>query len=165
MIILIKPQKTTFRKPKIDKIILNRGLGNLAQNKTILNMSLKEFSSITGQHPCLTYAKKSISTFKVREKTILGMMVVLRKKKMYSFLDRLIHLILPQIREFNGFSKKQFDNSGNYHFGLKTQDIFPELEYELIKYPLGLNISLITNVTSQIQNIELLKSVHFPFEE
>jgi large subunit ribosomal protein L5 len=164
MIILIKAHKKTFHKPQINKIILNRGLGNLAQNKTILNMSLQEFRAITGQHPCFTYAKKSISTFKIREKTILGMRVVLRKKKMYSFLERLIHLILPQIREFKGFSKKQFDNSGNYHFGLKTQDIFPELDYELIKYPLGLNISIITTVTSQLQNIKLLKSFHFPFE-
>ena len=142
MIILLQSQKKTFIKPQINKIIVNRGLGQLAQNKTILHMSVNEFRSITGQHPCFTYAKKSISTFKIKEKTILGMKVVLRKKKMHSFLDRLIHLVLPQIREFKGFSKKQFDNSGNYHFGLKEQAIFPELNYELIKYKFLNNLSL-----------------------
>lgn len=153
-----------FYKPKILKISLNRGLGNLAQNKKLLEMSINEFRLITGQQPSFTYAKKAISGFKLRKQTLIGMKVTLRNEKMISFYNRLIHLVLPQIRDFKGFSFSQFDKFGNYNFGLSTQYIFPEINYELITKQLGLNISIITATTDLNENILLLKQLNFPFE-
>jgi large subunit ribosomal protein L5 len=149
---------------KIQKIIINRGLGNLAQNKLILKKSIKEFCLITGQFPRRTYAKKSIYSFKIREKMIIGLKTTLRKQRMYSFLTRLIHLALPQFRDFKGFSKKQFDSVGNYHFGIENQLIFPELNDEDINLLLGFNISIVTSTKNLNESIQLLQNLNFPFE-
>jgi large subunit ribosomal protein L5 len=149
--------------PKIKKISINRGLGNLAQNKLILKQSINEFCLITGQYPRYTYAKNSISGFKIREKMLLGLTTTLRKERMYSFLTRLIHLALPQLRDFKGFSINQFDIFGNYHFGIENQLIFPELNTEDIHYFLGFNVSIITSTKNLDENINLLKNLEFPF--
>ena len=115
--------------PKIEKIQINRGLGVAAQNKKVLDKSVNEFRSITGQQPLVTTAKKSIAGFKLREDVELGITVTLRRNKMYSFLDRLINLALPRIRDFQGLDPNKFDKFGNYTFGLTDQLIFPEIEY------------------------------------
>nr|BCL05873.1 ribosomal protein L5 [Pteridomonas sp. YPF1301] len=161
---MIKKIISQIHIPTIKKICINRCLGNLAQNKVILQKSINEFCLITGQYPRSTYAKKSISGFKLREKTLIGLTTTLRKNRMYSFLIRLIHFALPQLRDFKGFSLKQFDTFGNYHFGIKNQVIFPELNSEDIPYLFGFNISIITSITNLNENISLLKSLDFPFE-
>ena len=131
--------------PKLEKIQINRGLGVAAQNKKVLEKSVNEFRSITGQQPLVTKAKKSIAGFKLREDIELGITVTLRRNKMYSFLDRLINLALPRIRDFQGLDPNKFDKFGNYTFGLTDQLIFPEIEYEQVDQQLGFNITIVTS--------------------
>lgn len=151
--------------PKLVKIQLNRGLGGDGQNNKLLQKSVDEIRLITGQHPILTKAKKSIAGFKVRETMTLGVTVTLRKEKMYSFLEKLIHLVLPRIRDFRGLSTKHFDRDGNYHFGLQEQLVFPEISYENVDQVRGLNISIVTTATTKTEGIALLKAFGFPLIE
>jgi large subunit ribosomal protein L5 len=151
--------------PKILKIQINRGLGVAAQNTKILKKSIEEFRSITGQQPVITKAKKSNAGFKVREDMELGITVTLRGKKMYSFLDRLINLALPRIRDFQGLNPKKFDKRGNYSFGIVDQLIFPEIEYENVDQTLGFNISIITSAQNSKEGLELLKKMGLPFRK
>ena len=149
--------------PKIKKIQINRGLGIAAQNTKILKKSIEEFRSITGQNPIVTKAKQSIAGVKVREKMELGVTITLRGEKMYSFLDRLINLALPRIRDFQGLDPKKFDKNGNYTFGVNDQLIFPEIDYESVDQSLGFNISINTSAKNAKEGLSLLKKMGLPF--
>lgn len=148
--------------PKIIKIQINRGLGSDAQNNSLLKKSIEEFRAITGQQPVVTKAKKSIATFKVREDMNLGVTVTLRGEKMYSFLEKLIHLVLPRIRDFRGLSSKGFDRNGNFNFGLREQLVFPEISYDTVDQTRGLNITIVISSKTKNESIALLKEFSFP---
>lgn len=150
--------------PKITKITLNRGLGEASQNSKILDKSIKEFMLISGQKPIITKSKKAIAGFKIRENVPIGLTVTLRKNKMYNFLNKLIHLALPRIRDFRGISKEHFDGNGNYNLGLKEQLIFPEIEYDFIDKVHGMNISIVTTAETDSEALSLLESFGMPFK-
>ncbi len=157
--------KNNHQVPKLVKIQVNRGLGIDGQNNKTLQKSVEEIRLITGQQPILTKAKKSIAGFKVREEMVLGITVTLRSKKMYAFLEKLIHLVLPRIRDFRGLSLKGFDRNGNYNFGLKEQLVFPEISYENVDQIKGLNISIVTTAKTKNEGIALLKEFGFPLTD
>jgi len=150
--------------PKIKKIQINRCLGLAAQNTKIFKKSIDELSSISGQYPKITKSKKSIAGFKLREEMDLGLTITLRGKKMFSFLDRLINLALPRIRDFNGLDPKKFDKFGNYNFGITDQLIFPEINYEDVDQVLGMNITIITSAKDSQQALRLLQKMGLPFQ-
>nr|YP_010337191.1 ribosomal protein L5 [Pseudoerythrocladia kornmannii]QUE28271.1 ribosomal protein L5 [Pseudoerythrocladia kornmannii]UNJ16776.1 ribosomal protein L5 [Pseudoerythrocladia kornmannii] len=150
--------------PKIEKITINRGLGEASQNAKALEASINELSLITGQKPVTTLAKKSIAGFKLREQVPVGVMVTLRKYKMYSFLEKLINLSLPRIRDFRGISSSGFDGRGNFNMGLKEQLIFPELEYDQVEQIRGFNITIVTTAKTDEEAFKLLKDLGMPFE-
>lgn len=151
--------------PKILKIQINRGLGGEAQNSSSLKRSVDEFRLITGQQPIVTKAKKSIAGFKVREEMNLGVTVTLRGEKMYTFFEKLIHLVLPRIRDFRGLTAKGFDRDGNFNFGLREQLVFPEISYESMDQPRGLNITIVTTAKKKEEGIALLKEFGFPLTD
>nr|YP_009243807.1 ribsomal protein L5 [Sargassum horneri]AKO62578.1 ribsomal protein L5 [Sargassum horneri]QJC59452.1 ribosomal protein L5 [Sargassum horneri]QNU09425.1 ribosomal protein L5 [Sargassum horneri]QNU09561.1 ribosomal protein L5 [Sargassum horneri]UVW81215.1 50S ribosomal protein L5 [Sargassum horneri] len=157
--------RNNHQVPKLVKIQINRGLGGDGQNNKILQKSIEEIRIITGQHPIITKAKNSIAGFKVREEMVLGVTVTLRNKKMYAFLEKLIHLVLPRIRDFRGLSLKGFDRNGNYNFGLKEQLVFPEINYENVDQIRGLNISIVTTAKTKSEGVALLKEFGFPLNE
>nr|YP_009505173.1 50S ribosomal protein L5 [Endarachne binghamiae]AXC47128.1 50S ribosomal protein L5 [Endarachne binghamiae] len=157
--------KNKHQVPKLVKIQLNRGLGVDGQNNKTLQKSIEEMRLITGQQPILTKAKKSIAGFKVREEMTLGITVTLRSRKMYAFLEKLIHLVLPRIRDFRGLSLKGFDRNGNYNFGLKEQLVFPEISYENVDQIKGFNISIVTTAKTKNEGIALLKEFGFPLTD
>jgi len=154
--------KNVHQVPKLVKIQINRGLGGEAQNNSILKKSVEEFRLITGQQPVITKAKKSIAGFKVRQEMNLGVTVTLRGEKMYSFLEKLIHLVLPRIRDFRGLRAKGFDRDGNYNFGLREQLVFPEISYDSIDQVRGLNLTIVTTAKTKDEGILLLKEFGFP---
>lgn len=149
--------------PKVVKVTLNRGLGEASQNAKALDSSIKEISTITGQKPVVTRAKKAIAGFKIRQGMPVGVMVTLRSERMYAFLDRLINLALPRIRDFRGVSPKSFDGRGNYSLGLREQLIFPEIEYDSIDQIRGMDISIITTANNDSEGRALLKEMGMPF--
>lgn len=149
--------------PKIEKIVINMGLGEAVNDNKILKNAQEEMSLIAGQKPILTKAKKSIATFKLREGMPIGCKVTLRKDKMYEFLDRLVNIALPRVRDFRGLSPKSFDGRGNYNFGLKEQIIFPEVSYDKISTILGMDITVVTTAQSDEDCKALLKKFNFPF--
>lgn len=149
--------------PKLVKITINRGLGDASQNAKALEASINELTSITGQKPVVTLAKKSIAGFKLREQVPVGIMVTLRKDKMYSFLQKLINLSLPRIRDFRGISASGFDGRGNFNMGLKEQLIFPEIEYDQVQQIRGFNISVVTTAQTDEEAFALLQSLGMPF--
>ena len=149
--------------PKVTKIVINRGLGEASQNAKALESSLSELAIISGQKPVVTRAKKAIAGFKIREGMPVGAMVTLRGEKMYAFLDRLISLALPRIRDFRGVSPKSFDGRGNYSLGVKEQLIFPEIEYDSIDQIRGFDISIITTTNTDEEGRALLKEMGMPF--
>ncbi|MBO0349575.1 50S ribosomal protein L5 [Phormidium pseudopriestleyi FRX01] len=151
--------------PKVIKITINRGLGEASSNAKALESSLSEIATIAGQKPVVTRAKKAIAGFKIREGMPVGMMVTLRGDRMYSFLDRLISLALPRIRDFRGISPKSFDGRGNYTLGVREQLIFPEVEYDRIDQIRGMDISIITTATTDEEGRALLKEMGMPFKE
>jgi len=155
--------KNIHQVPKVVKITVNRGLGEASQNAKALDSSVKEIATITGQKPVVTRAKKAIAGFKVREGMPVGVMVTLRSERMYEFLDRLINLALPRIRDFRGINPKSFDGRGNYSLGLKEQLIFPEIEYDSIDQIRGMDISIITTANSDEEGRALLKEMGMPF--
>lgn len=156
--------KNNHEIPKISKIILNRGLGEASQNSQILENSFKELMIISGQRPIITRSQKSIAGFKIRENLPVGIKVTLRKGKMYNFLNKLINLALPRIRDFRGISTNHFDGKGNYNLGIKEQLIFPEIEYDQIKKIDGLNIAIVTTANTDLESLYLLKSFGMPFK-
>ena len=151
--------------PKLLKVTVNRGLGEAAQNAKSLEASLKEIAVITGQKPVVTRAKKAIAGFKIRQGMPVGTMVTLRGDRMYSFLERLINLALPRIRDFRGISPKSFDGRGNYTLGVREQLIFPEVEYDSIDQIRGMDISIITTAANDQEGRALLKAMGMPFRD
>lgn len=149
--------------PKIEKIVINMGLGEAIQNVKILDSAAEELSMITGQKTVVTKAKKSIASFKLRQGMPIGCMVTLRREKMYEFLDRLINVALPRVRDFKGVSGKGFDGRGNYSLGIKEQLIFPEINYDKIDKIKGLNITIVTTAKSDEEGKALLKQLGMPF--
>lgn len=151
--------------PKLVKITVNRGMGEAAQNAKALEGSLAEIAIITGQKPVVTRAKKAIAGFKIRQGMPVGIMATLRSDRMYAFLDRLVNLALPRIRDFRGISPKSFDGRGNYTLGVREQLIFPEIEYDSIDQIRGLDISIITTANTDEEGRALLKEFGMPFRE
>lgn len=156
--------KNVHEIPKIIKIVINRGIGEASQNAKTLENSLQELMIISGQKPIITRSKKSIAGFKIRENMPIGMTVTLRKHKMYNFLNKLINLALPRIRDFRGISKKHFDGQGNYNLGLKEQLIFPEIEYDTVDRVRGMDIAIVTTATTDQEGLFLLKAFGMPFQ-
>ncbi len=157
--------KNIHEVPKVNKITVNRGLGEASQNAKALESSLSELSIITGQKPVVTRAKKAIAGFKIRKGMPVGVMVTLRSERMYAFLDRLISLALPRIRDFRGISPKSFDGRGNYSLGVREQLIFPEIDYDTIDQIRGLDISIITTANTDEEGRALLKEMGMPFRD
>lgn len=151
--------------PKLVKITLNRGIGEASQNARTLEHSIQELTLITGQKPVVTKAKKSIAGFKIRENMPLGLKVTLRRQKMYDFLDKLINLSLPRIRDFRGISNKKFDGRGNYNIGLKEQLIFPEIDYDSVDKIQGIDITIVTTARTDKESLALLKAFGMPFHK
>lgn len=149
--------------PKLIKVTVNRGLGEAAQNAKALEASVHELSVITGQKPVVTRAKKAIAGFKIRQGMPIGAMVTLRSERMYAFLDRLINLALPRIRDFRGVSPNSFDGRGNYTLGVREQLIFPEVDYDSIDQIRGMDISIVTTAGTDEEGRALLKALGMPF--
>jgi len=150
--------------PKLVKITINRGIGEASQNTKAIDKSMEEILYITGQKPIVTKTKKSIAGFKIRDNIPIGLKVTLRREKMYDFLNKLINLCLPRIRDFRGISDQQFDGRGNYNLGLKEQIIFPEINYEQIDKIRGMNINIITTANNDKESLALLKKFGMPFK-
>ncbi|BDV44254.1 50S ribosomal protein L5 [Geotalea uraniireducens] len=155
--------KNVMQVPKIEKVVINMGLGEAIQNVKILDSAVEELTSIAGQKPVITKAKKSIAGFKLRQGMPIGCMVTLRREKMYEFLDRLINVALPRVRDFKGISGKGFDGRGNYSLGIKEQLIFPEIDYDKIDKIKGLNITIVTSAATDAESKALLKQLGMPF--
>ncbi len=157
--------KNINQVPKITKISVNMGVGEATQNKALLDDAVGEMIAITGRRPIITKAKKSISNFKLRQGMPIGCMVTLRGEIMYEFLDKLISIVLPRVRDFRGMSPKSFDGRGNYSLGIKEQTVFPEIEYDKIKKLKGLNITIGTSAKTDEEGRELLRFLGFPFKK
>ncbi len=156
--------KTTMQVPRLTKITLNMGVGETTADKKILDNAVGDMTKIAGQKPVVTKAKKSIATFKVRKDYPVGCMVTLRGKRMYEFLDRLVTVAIPRIRDFRGISGRAFDGRGNYSLGVKEQIIFPEIEYDKIDALRGMNISITTTAKTDEEARALLAAFRFPFK-
>lgn len=151
--------------PKLVKITVNRGLGEAAQNAKALESSVQELAVITGQKPVVTRAKKAIAGFKIRQGMPIGLMVTLRGDRMYAFLDRLINLALPRIRDFRGVSPRSFDGRGNYTLGVREQLIFPEVDYDSIDQIRGMDITIVTTANTDEEGRALLRAMGMPFRD
>ncbi|MBR9982686.1 MAG: 50S ribosomal protein L5 [Desulfatitalea sp.] len=151
--------------PKVEKIVLNMGLGEAIQNIKILEAAVEELTNIAGQRPVVTRAKKSIAAFKLRAGMPIGCMVTLRRKRMYDFLNKLVNVALPRVRDFRGISAKAFDGAGNYSLGVKEQIIFPEIDYDKIDKIKGMNITIVTTAKTDEHGRELLTLLGMPFRK
>ena len=149
--------------PKIDKIVLNMGVGDATQNSKLLDEAVEELGLIAGQKPLITKAKKSIAGFRLREGMSIGAKVTLRGTRMYDFLDKLINVSLPRVRDFHGVSNKSFDGHGNYTLGVREQLIFPEIDYDKVNHVRGLDIVIVTTANSDEEGYELLAQMGMPF--
>lgn len=152
-----------MRVPKLTKIVINQGLGMATGDKKIIDIAIEELSSITGQKAVATYSKKDISNFKLRRKMPIGVMVTLRRDRMYEFLERLVRVVLPRIRDFKGINSK-LDGRGNYTLGIDEQIIFPEINIDTITKILGMNITFVTTAETDEEGYELLKEFGLPFK-
>jgi large subunit ribosomal protein L5 len=155
--------KNVMAVPKIEKVVLNMGMGEAIQNAKILDSAVEELATITGQRPIVTKAKKAIAAFKLREGVPIGAMVTLRGEKMYEFLDRLISVALPRVRDFRGVPSKSFDGRGNYTLGIRDHLIFPEIDPVKVDKPKGMNITIVTNAKDDEQARFLLRELGMPF--
>jgi len=155
--------KSVMEVPRIDKIVLNMGVGEAVADKKVLENAAADMQKISGQKPVITKARKAISVFKIREGYPIGCMVTLRQGRMYEFLDRLISIALPRVRDFRGVSGRSFDGRGNFNMGVKEQIIFPEIEYDKIDAVRGMNITITTTAKSDAEAKALLSAFRFPF--
>lgn len=155
--------KNIMAVPKLEKVSLNMGLGEATQNPKIMDVAVGELAQITGQRPVVTKARKSISAFKLRQGMSIGCMVTLRGDRMYEFLDRLLNVALPRVRDFRGVSTKSFDGRGNYTLGIKDQLLFPEIDYDKVDKIKGMNISITTTAKTDAEGFSLLKHLGMPF--
>jgi large subunit ribosomal protein L5 len=157
--------KNAMAVPKIQKVSINIGLGEATQNAKLMDGAVHELGQIAGQKPVVTKAKKSIAAFKLREGMSIGAMVTLRGDRMFEFLDRLMNVALPRVRDFRGVSSKSFDGRGNYTLGIKDQLIFPEIDYNKVEKVKGMNISIITSAKTDAEGLALLKQMGMPFRQ
>ena len=155
--------KSPMQVPRLKKVVVNIGLGEAIQNIKLLESASVELTAVTGQKPVVTRAKKSIAAFKLREGMPIGCMVTLRRSRMYYFLDKLMNVVLPRVRDFRGVSEKAFDGRGNYTLGIKEQIIFPEIEYDQIDKVRGMNITIVTSAPTDEEGKFLLKLLGMPF--
>ena len=156
--------KNIMEVPKLVKIGLNMGVGEAVGNKKILNHASEDMEKISGQKPLITYAKKSLAGFKIRDGWPIGCKVTLRRNKMYEFLDRLVNISIPRVRDFRGLSPKSFDGRGNYSMGVKEQIIFPEIDYDKIDEIRGMDITIVTTAKTDEEARALLSAFSFPFK-
>jgi len=157
--------KNLYMVPEVQKVILNMGLGIDGNDSKILKSSQEDLAAITGQKPVITKFKKSISNFKTRKNTNAGLKVTLRKDKMYEFIDRLVNIALPRIKDFRGLSPNGFDMFGNYTFGIREHIIFPEVNFDKVEKIRGLDITIVIKSIKKEDSFELLKKLNFPFKE
>lgn len=157
--------ETVMLVPKIDKIVINMGVGDALQNSKLLEAAMTDLEQITGLKPVPTKAKKSISSFKLREGQVIGCKVTLRGEKMYNFLDKLINVVLPRVRDFRGLSPKSFDGRGNYTIGLKEQLIFPEIEFDNVVKVRGMDVVIVTTAKTNEEAYDLLDELGVPFRK
>lgn len=155
--------KNVMQAPRVKKIVINMGLGEAIQNIKVLDSAVEEIGLITGQRPAITKARKSIAQFKLRKGMPIGCMVTLRKDRMYEFLNRLINIALPRVRDFRGVSGKSFDGRGNYALGIREQITFPEIDYDKIDKVKGMNIIIVTTARTDEEGKELLRLLGMPF--
>src|ERR1700688_228144 len=155
--------KNVMAVPRIEKVSINIGLGEATQNAKLMDGAVNELGQIAGQKPVVTKAKKSIAAFKLREGMSIGTMVTLRGDRMFEFLDRLMNVALPRVRDFRGVSTKSFDGRGNYTLGIKDQLIFPEIDYSKVEKTKGMNISITTTARTDAEALSLLKAMGMPF--
>ena len=157
--------KSVMEVPKIEKITINMGLGEAVGDKKILENAVSDMTAISGQKPVVTIARKSIAGFKIRDGYPIGAKVTLRRDRMYEFLDRLVAIAIPRIRDFRGISPRSFDGRGNYSLGVKEQIIFPEIDYDKIDAMRGMDITITTSAQSDAEALSLLKKFNFPFRQ
>ncbi len=157
--------KNVMEVPRVEKVVINMGLGEAIQNVKILESAVEEMSRITGQKAVITRAKKSIAQFKLREEMPIGAMVTLRRERAYEFLDRLINVALPRVRDFKGVSPKAFDGRGNYTLGIREQLIFPEIDIERIDKIKGMNVTIVTSARTDEEGRALLAGMGMPFRK
>jgi large subunit ribosomal protein L5 len=157
--------KNPMAIPRIEKVVVNMGLGEASSNSKLLDVAAEELKAVTGQKPVITKAKKSIAAFKLRQGMAIGTMVTLRGERMYEFLDRLISVALPRVRDFRGISAKAFDGRGNYTLGIREQLIFPEIDFNKVDKTRGMNISIVTTAPNDDQARSLLKALGMPFRQ
>ncbi len=157
--------RNPMQVPKLEKIVINMGVGDAVQNPKLLESAVAEMGQIAGQRPVVTKAKRSISTFKIREGMSIGAKVTLRGQRMYDFLDRLVNVALPRVRDFRGISGKGFDGRGNFALGLKEQLIFPEIDYDKVEKIRGMDIVIVTSARSDEEAKELLRLLGMPFRD
>jgi len=151
--------------PKIKKITLNMGVGEAAQDKKTIEKAVADLEKLSGQKALITRARKSVASFKIREDMPIGVKVTLRSERMYEFLDRLINIALPRVRDFRGLNRKSFDGNGNYSLGIKEQIVFPEIDYDKVDKIRGLDISITTTAKNDEEGLALLKEFNFPIKE
>ena len=155
--------KSTMETPKLEKVVINIGVGDATKNAKLLEESVAELTAITGQKPIITKAKKSIASFKLREGNPIGCKVTLRGDRMYQFLDKLMTISMPRIRDFHGISKNSFDGRGNYTLGIREQIIFPEINYDQVNVVRGMDIVIVTTARSDKEALSLLEGLGMPF--
>ncbi len=155
--------ENVMRVPRVKKVVLNIGLGEATQNPKALESAEKDLATISGQHPVVTRSKRSIAAFKLRTGMPIGMMVTLRDRRMYEFLDRLVSVVLPRIRDFHGVAPTSFDGRGNYSLGFKDQLMFPEIDYDKVEKPRGFQITIVTTARSDEEGRHLLELMGMPF--
>lgn len=154
---------SVMQVPKIEKVVINMGMGEAVSNSKVLDVAIEELQTISGQKPVVTRAKKSIAGFKLRENMPIGVKVTLRGERMYHFLDKLFNISLPRVRDFQGVSTKAFDGRGNYTLGLKEQLLFPEIEYDKVDKARGMDIVIVTTAKTDEESRELLTQMGMPF--
>lgn len=157
--------KNAMQVPKLKKVVINMGLGEAIQNAKILDSAVEEIRTITGQQPVITQARRSIATFKLRQGMSIGAMTTLRGEKMFEFLDRLLNIALPRVRDFRGVSPKAFDGRGNYSLGIREQIVFPEIVYDKVSNIQGMNITIVTSAKTDEEGHELLTLMGMPFRK
>lgn len=157
--------KNTMAVPRLSKVVINIGLGKAISDPKIVQVAQEELAKITGQKPVVTLAKKAIANFKLREGMPIGCMVTLRKQKMYDFIERLVHVSLPRVRDFKGLSLKSFDQEGNYTLGIKEHLIFPEIDFDKVDKVIGMNITFVTTAKNKVEAQALLTQLGLPFRK
>ncbi len=156
---------SVMQTPKVTKIVVNMGVGDAITNSKVLDDAVSEMTQLTGQKPVITKAKKSIAAFKLREGMSIGCKVTLRGERMYEFLDKLVSIALPRVRDFQGVSNKSFDGRGNFTLGVKEQLIFPEINYDKVNRVRGMDIVIVTTANTDLEALELLKQMGMPFKK